>query len=109
MRLFRSSVAVLALISLAGCGILLPNARDRAAKKSAEFRNGYEDGCSSSTAQDVNHRAEQVRDENLYKTDGRYRAGWASGFTNCRTTTNRPANTPNAGPIPDNSPGGRPN
>jgi hypothetical protein len=109
MRIFRTAVAALALVSLAGCGILFPTAKDRAVKKSPEFRNGYSDGCGSSTAQDTNHRAEQMRDENLYKTDSRYRAGWASGFANCRTTTNRPANTPAAGPIPDNQPGGHPN
>ncbi len=109
MRLFRSAVAAIALISLAGCGILLPSPRDRAAKKTAEFRNGYSDGCASATAQDVNHRADQQRDDNLYKTDGRYRAGWASGFNNCRTNTNSRGNMPNAGPIPDNSPGGHPN
>jgi predicted small lipoprotein YifL len=109
MRILRSAVAALALVSLAGCGILLPTAKDRAAKKSPNFRSGYSDGCASATTQDTNHRAEQVRDESLYKSDSRYRSGWASGFANCRTTTNRPANTPAAGPIPDNQPGGHPN
>ncbi len=109
MRVFRPAIAVLVLISLAGCGILLPTARDRAGKKTPSFRNGYSDGCTSATIQDTNHRAEQVRDENLYKADAHYRAGWAGGFNNCRTNTNRPANTPSAGPIPDNQPGGHPN
>lgn len=109
MRTVRTAVAALALISLAGCGILLPTAKDRAGKKTPEFRSGYSDGCASATAQDTNHRAEQMRDENLYKTDAHYRAGWAAGVTNCRTNTNRPANTPAAGPIPDNQPGGHPN
>lgn len=109
MRALRTAFAVLALVSLAGCGILLPTAKDRAAKKTPAFREGYSDGCASATVQDTNHRAEQVRDENLYKTDAHYRSGWASGFGNCRTNTNRPANTPGAGPIPDNQPGAHPN
>jgi len=78
------------------------------AKNTPGFKAGYSDGCSSANAQDTNYRAEQVRDENLYKTDKHYRSGWASGFYNCRTNLAHPVGTPNSGPIPDNQPGGHP-
>ncbi len=104
----RPLLAVLMAVSLAGCGILLPSARDRAAKNTPGFRSGFSDGCASATNQDTNYRTDQVRDETLYKTDKHYRSGWASGFYNCRTNRSHQMNQPNAGPIPDNNPGGHP-
>jgi hypothetical protein len=105
---FRSIIVFAAAFSLAGCGIFLPTARDRAAKNTPGFKSGYSDGCASATIQDTNYRADLVRDEDLYKTDKHYRSGWSSGFTNCRTNRTHGAATPNAGPIPDNNPGGHP-
>lgn len=105
----RSLFVVLAAVSLAGCGILMPTSRDRAAKNTPGFKAGYSDGCASATIQDTNYRADQVRDENLYKTDKHYRSGWASGLANCRTNRTHPITGPGAGPIPDNLPGGHPN
>jgi len=107
MRL-SPAIALLAALTLSGCGILLPTAKDRAAKNTPNFKSGYSDGCASAGTQSANYRADQVRDENLYKTDAHYRSGWASGFSNCRNNTINPRNQPNAGPIPDNSPGGHP-
>jgi hypothetical protein len=107
-RIIAPSIALVAAVSLAGCGILLPSQRDRAAKNTPGFKAGYSDGCASATMLDTNYRADQMRDENLYKTDKHYRSGWASGFYNCHTNQARPANTPNSGPIPDNQPGGHP-
>lgn len=100
--------AVTLAFSLSGCGIFLPTAKDRAAKNSPGFKSGYSDGCASAGTVSANHREEKVRDENLYKTDPHYRSGWASGFANCRDNRANPRNQPNAGPIPDNSPGGHP-
>jgi len=108
MKLLTASIAVAAAVLLAGCGIFMPSARDRAAKNTPGFKAGYSDGCASATIQDTNYRAEQIRDENLYKTDKHYRSGWSSGFYNCRSSA-RPQGTPNGGPIPDNQPGGHPN
>lgn len=104
----RSIVVAIAVLSLAGCGILMPSARDRAAKNTPGFKSGFSDGCASATIQQTNYRADQVRDENLYKTDKHYRSGWASGFYNCRTNNGQQMNQPNAGPIPDNNPGNHP-
>lgn len=101
-------LALACALSVAGCGILLPTQRDRAAKNTPGFKAGYSDGCASATIQDTNYRADQVRDENLYKTDKFYRSGWASGFYNCRTNRTHPMSGPGSGPIPDNQPGGHP-
>lgn len=104
----RAVTVIAAAILLSGCGIFLPTAKDRAAKATPGFRSGYSDGCASAGVVSANHREEKVRDENLYKTDAHYRSGWASGFTNCRNNNINPRNQPNAGPIPDNLPGGHP-
>jgi hypothetical protein len=109
MNLFTRSIAVAAALTLAGCGILMPSARDRAAKNTPGFKAGYSDGCASATIQDTNYRSDQIRDENLYKTDKFYRSGWASGFYTCRTNNSHPISSPNSGPIPDNHPGGHSN
>jgi hypothetical protein len=109
LRRFAPVLAAALALSLAGCGILMPTARDRAAKNTPGFKSGYSDGCASATIQDVNYRADQVRDENLYKTDKHYRTGWASGFYNCRTNRTHSMTGPGSGPIPDNRPGARPN
>ena len=97
----------IAALSLAGCGILFPSAKDRAAKNSPGFKSGYSDGCASATVQGTNYRNDTVRDDYSYKNDKNYAAGWNSGFYNCRTNiTHQPS--PGVGPIPDNNPGARP-
>jgi len=106
-KTLRLAVVALAVLSLAGCGIFFPSARERAAKNSPDFKDGYTDGCASATVQDTTYRKEAVRDEEAYKNSKNYRAGWSSGFYNCRTNTTHQPYTPGVGPIPDNSPGGK--
>jgi len=103
----RIFVVAVAALSLAGCGIFFPSARQRAEKNSPGFKNGYSDGCASAAARGANYREPLVRDEAAYGSDKAYRAGWASGLTNCRTATTVNPATPGVGPIPDNNPGGR--
>ncbi len=100
----RIAITLLAALSLAGCGIFFPSAASRAGRDTPGFKAGYSDGCASATIQDTNYRHDQVRDQAAYAADKHYRAGWASGFSNCRTNLTR---DPSSGPIPDNSPGGR--
>jgi len=106
---FAIGITLAASLVLTGCGILLPSAKDRAAKNTPGFKSGYSDGCASATIQDTNYRTDSVRDENLYKTDPHYRSGWASGFYNCRTNRTHPTTGPGSGPIPDNLPGAKSN
>jgi hypothetical protein len=107
-RQSRIAAACLAALTLAGCGILFPSAREKAAKNTPNFKSGYSDGCASATQQDTNYRADMVRDQPLYDSDKDYRAGWGSGFYNCRTNVTHNAVQPGVGPIPDNSPGAHP-
>ena len=102
IKIARLAIVAIAALSLAGCGILFPTARDRAAKNTTGFKSGYSDGCVSATNQDTNYRHDQVRDEASYKSDTNYRAGWSAGFSSCRTNLTR---DPARGPIPDNEPG----
>jgi predicted small lipoprotein YifL len=105
MRNFlRIATVFVAVASLAGCGIVFPNARDRAARNTPGFKAGYSDGCASANAQGTNYRNDQVRDP-AYAHDRNYQLGWASGLANCRTNS---THAPNAGPIPDNNPGTQP-
>jgi len=104
----RVFAAVLAALSLAGCGILFPSASLRAARNTPSFKAGYSDGCASATQQDTSYRHDMVRDEATYRTDKDYRAGWGSGFYNCRTNLTHSLASPNIGPIPDNNPGSHP-
>ena len=102
----RIFVVVLVALSLAGCGILFPSARQRAEKNSPSFRNGYSDGCASASAEGKDYRHNIVRDEATYASDKVYRAGWASGHYNCRNMSSGIPAPPGVGPIPDNNPGG---
>jgi hypothetical protein len=106
IKIARLAIVALTALSLAGCGIFFPTARSRAAKNTPGFKSGYSDGCASATIQDTNYRHDQVRDEGSYAADKNYRAGWASGFSVCRTNLTR---NPSRGPIPDNNPGGHSN
>jgi len=104
---FHLGVVAAAALSLAGCGVFFPSAKERAAKNSPGFRSGYTDGCASATMQGTKYRNDAVRDEEEYKSDKNYRAGWGSGFYNCRTNLTHQPITPGVGPIPDNNPGGK--
>jgi hypothetical protein len=96
--------ALLAL-SLCGCGILFPSAKMRATKNTPGFKSGFSDGCSAASAASADLSAASFRDKAMYDADPNYRAGWAMGQANCRTVS--APQSPNAGPVPDISPGGR--
>ena len=103
MHQLRILIVFAAALSLAGCGIIFPNARHRAARNSEGFQAGYSDGCASANSQNTSYRHEEIRDQEAYAHDKNYRAGWGSGMYNCRTAT---THDPSKGPIPDNEPGG---
>lgn len=103
MRAFRFTFPLLALLSalpLLGC----ESAQDRALRKSPDFKAGYSDGCSSASTQGANPRDTGLdRDEEAYRSNKAYRAGWGTGFNACRNyqpSGNMPA-PPGQGPIPD--------
>jgi hypothetical protein len=95
--------AALALV-LAGCSIF-GSAKDRAARNSPDFREGYGDGCAAATDQGADLRDRPIGDTSLYKSDETYRAGWSSGFQTCRRTGMQPGASPGDNPIHDPVPG----
>ena len=102
-RFSFSLVALGILVALAGC----ESAADRALKRTPDFRAGYSDGCASAGTQGANMRdTELVRDEQAYRANRAYRAGWGTGFNGCRGY--QPGNNmpppPGRGPIADPNP-----
>lgn len=85
--------------------VFFPNAHDRAVRRSSAFKDGYADGCAAATAPSSNYREGPWRDEALYKTDSRYRAGWASGYQSCGPVQRGNGVSPDANPIGGNIPG----
>jgi hypothetical protein len=80
MRVFPHQAlggALVLAVLVAGCGAP-PAARVNLSGYSAEFKQGYSDGCESSSS----HR--QRRDANRYKADPDYMMGWDDGYSVCR-------------------------
>ncbi len=75
--MMRITVLMVALC-LCGC------AADRALRDSPNFRSGYDDGCAAASTVGANPRETPHRDEDSYKNDHAYHAGWSSGFSTCR-------------------------
>ena len=101
MKMLRPGLlTVAALLLLSGC----ESAADRALRNSPDFKAGYSDGCSSAGTQGANPRDTGLsRDEEAYRNNKAYRAGWGTGFNACRTyqpSGNMPP-PHGQGPIPD--------
>jgi hypothetical protein len=96
--------ALAALVLLFGC----ESAAERAVKRSPDFKAGYSDGCASAGAQGANMRdTSLMRDEEAYRSNRAYHAGWGTGFTGCRTYQPGGGMTPpppGRGPIADPNP-----
>lgn len=101
--LAASLLAASCALPLTGCAILVPNAKLRATKQTPGFKAGFSDGCSAATAVSADYSAEKFRDQAMYDSDENYRAGWSNGMHNCRPDNQR--TNPNAGPVPDITPG----
>jgi hypothetical protein len=96
--------ALAALVLLFGC----ESAADRALKRSPDFKAGYSDGCTSAGAQGANMRdTSLMRDDEAYRSNRAYHAGWGTGFNGCRTYQpggSMTPPTPGRGPIADPNP-----
>ena len=107
----RRIVVLLLLLPLMACGLFM-SGKERALRKSPDYRAGYQDGCNSAAPPGANKReeADKVRDEAAYKTNAAYRAGWNKGLNGCSVAARGsrgadPGAGPNSGPIPDMNPG----
>jgi hypothetical protein len=102
---FGPRLAVLLLIGLALSGC--ESASDRAMRNSPDYKSGYSDGCASAGARGADMRdSGRVRDEQAYRTDRVYSAGWDTGFNTCRGYQSSASGPPlpGQGPIPDPNP-----
>jgi hypothetical protein len=91
-------------VSLAGCGFLFESRAERATRENPNFKSGYGDGCATANSQGTDYGRQTTRDDELYKTDRAYRAGWAAGVSACQSNLSRQPGTPQ-GAIPDVNPG----
>jgi hypothetical protein len=93
---------------LTGCTIFESPA-DRATRATPNYQAGYSDGCATANNQGASMGGDStVRDEDLFRSDKAYSAGWSTGFSACRSTdpTRGGASAPGSGPIPESNPGG---
>jgi len=81
----RRAVAPVLMLLLAGCAM-----QGSGIEESPNYSLGFGDGCASASAVTTPSQQPTRRDEELYKDDAAYRAGWASGLSTCRMDT-RPA------------------
>ena len=95
--------ALLLLMALSAC----ESEADRALRSSPDFKAGYSDGCASAGSQGADPRQTgRIRDENAYRTNQTYHAGWGTGFNACRSYQGSPngPSFPGQGPLPDAGP-----
>jgi len=95
-------VALAASVALSGC-VFFESRQDRALEKTAEFKDGYSDGCATASTQSANYaESNMVRDQTLFKTNRAYRQGWSAGYAGCRPVIGpqQPQNGPVADPYP---------
>ncbi len=89
--------------ALGGCA-LFPSAHDRAMRKTQPYKIGYSDGCAAANAAGSSYRYGPVRNEDAFRSNEVYRAGWNTGYSACRRTITMPGSNPGS-PIPEPSPG----
>lgn len=104
-NLARPLLAIAAAMTLASCA-LFPSAHDRAIRRTPNFKAGYNDGCAAANAAGASYRYGPVRDEDLFRRDDTYRAGWNTGYSTCRSTVSPSGAEPGHGmSLPEPSPG----
>jgi hypothetical protein len=80
MRIFLA----FALLFLSGCALFESKA-ERAQRNSPDFKAGYNDGCATASTRGADPRDNgMVRDEEAYRSNPAYHAGWGTGFNGCR-------------------------
>lgn len=96
----------LCLLLLCGC-TLFESPAQRAVRNSPDFKAGYQDGCASAGNRGADPRDNGVlRDEDAYRSNKAYHAGWGAGFNSCRPSQPAGGALPSdRGPIPDPSSG----
>ena len=75
LRILLASTALLLLGACAG---------ERVNTDSADYSAGYSDGCTSGSSADSYPRARVTRDEQAFRSNADYKAGWRTGYNACR-------------------------
>ena len=97
--LLKALAITAAAAALAGCAG--PSA---AVRNSQPYQVGYSDGCAAANAAGSSYRYGPVRNEDAFRSNKAYRAGWNTGYSACRRTITTPGSDPR-NPIPEISPG----
>ena len=101
---FSLSLVLALSTALSGC-VIFESRQDRALEKTAEFKDGYSDGCATASTKAANYaESNMVRDDTLFRTNRAYRQGWSAGYAGCRPIVGPPQ--PQNGPVADPTPGG---
>ena len=78
-RLFRLCLPLLLVAITAGCGMGKSEYADE-----PNYKAGYSDGCWTATSQVPGDPSTITRNEEAWKGDKAYNAGWRSGYSACR-------------------------
>ena len=101
---FSLSLVLALSTALSGC-VIFESRQDRALEKTAEFKDGYSDGCATASTKAANYaESNMVRDDTLFRTNRAYRQGWSAGYAGCRPIVGPPQ--PQNGPVADPTPAG---
>lgn len=104
MNTWLKILAVALSSTLAASCALFPSAHDRAMRRTPAYKSGYSDGCAAANAAGSTYRRGPVRDEELFRSNETYRAGWNTGFSACRHAIATPESDPQR-PFYEPSPG----
>lgn len=78
-RLFRFCLPLFLAALAAGCGMGKSEYADE-----PNYKAGYSDGCWTATSQVPGDPSTITRNEEAWKGDKAYNAGWRSGYSACR-------------------------
>jgi hypothetical protein len=81
MRRLQYLIAVLFLA--ASCGGVDPELM-----KEPNFQSGYDDGCRTASSRGSGSGNPKYRNDNLFRNDKAYEAGWRNGYSSCGQSTN---------------------
>jgi hypothetical protein len=79
----RAFLIPAALVMLSAC------AAETADTNSADYGVGYSDGCASGSSADSHPRGRVTRDEQAFRSNADYKAGWRTGYNACLVRTGR--------------------
>ncbi|MBX3508570.1 hypothetical protein [Parvibaculum sp.] len=78
-RLLRLCAPLVLAALVAGCGLGQSEYADE-----PNYKAGYSDGCWTATSQVPGDPSTITRNEEAWKSDKAYNAGWRSGYSACR-------------------------